>query len=425
MWLFRHTRTCHQRSSLKAVWWVPLSSFAPPTARLLLLMHIIKLTLIPTCLLCTSEHWHSVCVPSHVFVHMQYLSYLPRKDRCWVIVQQLIEGKVRYPHLSPVCFHPSVYFIFLTIALSDTRKKNRTNAVMLDSACEPPPLSLAPCSCPNPLRFSSAWSVCKRVCDALNPIDLQSCYQGQIVHQGKTSLSGPSVEVAPPTFPHSHRKVPFLTMVMSQPHARHQGSDVIMGGYWRKKRERCGGTLDHPHLAAHLSVCALCCSGFYAMDDKCLLCLLKTICDSPVIWAAWPVIFFPIYFPMIATEYFVSVLVLINVLPVLPFQIYVRAQFEYDPAKDDLIPCKEAGIRFRVGDIIQIISKDDHNWWQGKLENTKNGTAGLIPSPELQEWWVEPRQTDQWTAFPQLLRYTQHLLMQLSTTAQPLRQISI
>ncbi|KAK1798789.1 hypothetical protein P4O66_007071 [Electrophorus voltai] len=69
-------------------------------------------------------------------------------------------------------------------------------------------------------------------------------------------------------------------------------------------------------------------------------------------------------------------------------QIFVRAQFEYDPSKDDLIPCKEAGIRFRVGDIIQIISKDDHNWWQGKLENTKNGTAGLIPSPELQEWRV-------------------------------------
>lgn len=67
-------------------------------------------------------------------------------------------------------------------------------------------------------------------------------------------------------------------------------------------------------------------------------------------------------------------------------QIYVRAQFEYDPSKDELIPCKEAGVRFRVGDIIQIISKDDHNWWQGKLENTKNGTAGLIPSPELQEW---------------------------------------
>ncbi|XP_042175864.1 peripheral plasma membrane protein CASK-like isoform X4 [Oncorhynchus tshawytscha] len=69
-------------------------------------------------------------------------------------------------------------------------------------------------------------------------------------------------------------------------------------------------------------------------------------------------------------------------------KIYVRAQFEYDPSRDDLIPCKEAGIAFRVGDIVQIISKDDHNWWQGKLENTKNATAGLIPSPELQEWRV-------------------------------------
>lgn len=94
---------------------------------------------------------------------------------------------------------------------------------------------------------------------------------------------------------------------------------------------------------------------------------------------------------MIASQSLAIVSALTDVLSVPPpSQIYVRAQFEYDPAKDDLIPCKEAGIRFRVGDIIQIISKDDHNWWQGKLENTKNGTAGLIPSPELQEWWVEP-----------------------------------
>lgn len=83
-----------------------------------------------------------------------------------------------------------------------------------------------------------------------------------------------------------------------------------------------------------------------------------------------------------------SITIFMSKLPTFfsPPQIYVRAQFEYDPSKDELIPCKEAGIRFRVGDIIQIISKDDHNWWQGKLENTKNGTAGLIPSPELQEW---------------------------------------
>lgn len=94
---------------------------------------------------------------------------------------------------------------------------------------------------------------------------------------------------------------------------------------------------------------------------------------------------------MIATLFFATVSAATNIFlsDCSSLQIYVRAQFEYDPAKDDLIPCKEAGIRFRVGDIIQIISKDDHNWWQGKLENTKNGTAGLIPSPELQEWWVE------------------------------------
>lgn len=39
--------------------------------------------------------------------------------------------------------------------------------------------------------------MCKCVCDALNPIDLQICYQGQIVHQGKMSLSGHLVEVDP------------------------------------------------------------------------------------------------------------------------------------------------------------------------------------------------------------------------------------
>lgn len=34
---------------------------------------------------------------------------------------------------------------------------------------------------------------------------------------------------------------------------------------------------------------------------------------------------------------------------------------------------------------IQIISKDDHHWWQAR-HDTAGGSAGLIPSPELQEW---------------------------------------
>ncbi|XP_048191564.1 55 kDa erythrocyte membrane protein isoform X2 [Perognathus longimembris pacificus] len=69
-------------------------------------------------------------------------------------------------------------------------------------------------------------------------------------------------------------------------------------------------------------------------------------------------------------------------------QMFMRAQFDYDPKKDNLIPCKEAGLKFVTGDIIQIINKDDSNWWQGRVEGSSKESAGLIPSPELQEWRV-------------------------------------
>ncbi|POI34720.1 hypothetical protein CIB84_001528 [Bambusicola thoracicus] len=70
------------------------------------------------------------------------------------------------------------------------------------------------------------------------------------------------------------------------------------------------------------------------------------------------------------------------------FQMFMRAQFDYDPKKDNLIPCKEAGLKFQTGDVIQIINKDDSNWWQGRVEGSGTESAGLIPSPELQEWRV-------------------------------------
>uniref|UniRef100_A0A8D0HNY8 55 kDa erythrocyte membrane protein n=1 Tax=Sphenodon punctatus TaxID=8508 RepID=A0A8D0HNY8_SPHPU len=73
-------------------------------------------------------------------------------------------------------------------------------------------------------------------------------------------------------------------------------------------------------------------------------------------------------------------------LPVL--QMFMRAQFDYDPKKDNLIPCKEAGLKFQTGEIIQIINKDDSNWWQGRVEGSSTESAGLIPSLELQEWRV-------------------------------------
>ncbi|XP_044283171.1 55 kDa erythrocyte membrane protein isoform X2 [Varanus komodoensis] len=69
-------------------------------------------------------------------------------------------------------------------------------------------------------------------------------------------------------------------------------------------------------------------------------------------------------------------------------QMFMRAQFDYNPQKDNLIPCKEAGLQFRTGDVIEIINKDDSNWWQGRVEGSPNGSAGLIPSLELQEWRV-------------------------------------
>lgn len=32
----------------------------------------------------------------------------------------------------------------------------------------------------------------------------------------------------------------------------------------------------------------------------------------------------------------------------------MRAQFDYDPLDDELIPCAQAGIAFRIGDILQV-----------------------------------------------------------------------
>lgn len=38
-------------------------------------------------------------------------------------------------------------------------------------------------------------------------------------------------------------------------------------------------------------------------------------------------------------------------------EIFVRAQFDYDPSQDDLIPCPPAGVSFRTGDILQVKNK--------------------------------------------------------------------
>ncbi|CAF3076196.1 unnamed protein product [Rotaria socialis] len=67
-----------------------------------------------------------------------------------------------------------------------------------------------------------------------------------------------------------------------------------------------------------------------------------------------------------------------------PSQLFIRTHFSYDPAKDKLIPAKEAGLAFDEGDILQILSQDDVHWWQAR--QVKDATLkGLIPSQYLEE----------------------------------------
>ncbi|XP_058140319.1 MAGUK p55 subfamily member 2 isoform X4 [Dasypus novemcinctus] len=69
--------------------------------------------------------------------------------------------------------------------------------------------------------------------------------------------------------------------------------------------------------------------------------------------------------------------------PHLPRQVFVKCHFDYEPARDSLIPCKEAGLRFNAGDLLQIVNQDDANWWQAC--HVEGGSAGLVPSQLLEE----------------------------------------
>ncbi|XP_015833265.2 MAGUK p55 subfamily member 7 isoform X3 [Tribolium castaneum] len=66
-------------------------------------------------------------------------------------------------------------------------------------------------------------------------------------------------------------------------------------------------------------------------------------------------------------------------------KVRVRAHFDYEASNDPYIPCKEAGLDFRKGDVLHIVSQDDAYWWQARREGDRNMRAGLIPSRALQE----------------------------------------
>ncbi|KAG7283529.1 hypothetical protein CRUP_012589 [Coryphaenoides rupestris] len=72
---------------------------------------------------------------------------------------------------------------------------------------------------------------------------------------------------------------------------------------------------------------------------------------------------------------------LLHVGDIIKEVVFFKCHYDYDPANDNLIPCKEAGLRFETGDILQIVNQDDLNW----ARHVEGGSAGLIPSQLLEE----------------------------------------
>uniref|UniRef100_A0A8C1QIB9 Membrane protein, palmitoylated 3a (MAGUK p55 subfamily member 3) n=1 Tax=Cyprinus carpio TaxID=7962 RepID=A0A8C1QIB9_CYPCA len=47
-------------------------------------------------------------------------------------------------------------------------------------------------------------------------------------------------------------------------------------------------------------------------------------------------------------------------------KVFMRALFDYTPLEDKATPCQEAGLPFKRGDILQVVSQHDQTWWQAK-----------------------------------------------------------
>ncbi|XP_039999535.1 MAGUK p55 subfamily member 7-like isoform X3 [Xiphias gladius] len=66
-------------------------------------------------------------------------------------------------------------------------------------------------------------------------------------------------------------------------------------------------------------------------------------------------------------------------------KLFVRALFDYDPNEDPAVPCKDAAVSFKRGDVLQIVSMEDDTWWQACRIRDSNRRARLIPSQQLHE----------------------------------------
>uniref|UniRef100_A0A8C0EIU8 Membrane palmitoylated protein 4 n=1 Tax=Bubo bubo TaxID=30461 RepID=A0A8C0EIU8_BUBBB len=78
--------------------------------------------------------------------------------------------------------------------------------------------------------------------------------------------------------------------------------------------------------------------------------------------------------------------------------VYVRAMADYWPLQDPAIPCADAGLPFKKGEILQIVDQNDALWWQARKVSDLSACAGLIPSNHLLKrkqrefWWSQPFQ---------------------------------
>lgn len=61
----------------------------------------------------------------------------------------------------------------------------------------------------------------------------------------------------------------------------------------------------------------------------------------------------------------------------------MRAMTDYSPQQDPNIPCADAGISFKKGDVLEIVDQTDALWWQAKKLPSSVACAGLIPSTNL------------------------------------------
>uniref|UniRef100_A0A671V105 MAGUK p55 subfamily member 7-like n=1 Tax=Sparus aurata TaxID=8175 RepID=A0A671V105_SPAAU len=78
-------------------------------------------------------------------------------------------------------------------------------------------------------------------------------------------------------------------------------------------------------------------------------------------------------------------------------KLFLRALFDYDPDDDPAVPCKDAAIGFKRGDVLQVVSMEDDTWWQACHLRDGNARGGLIPSRQKSSRAREAARRRRWS----------------------------